>query len=331
MRVPAMMKAIVVHQFGPPSVLQLHEVSVPIPGEGQALIRLHATGVNFSDTERRRGVYAAPRLPWRPGSEGAGVVVDVGANVERSWMDRRVAFWAMPPAVSGAYAEFALAPVEALMDLGDDINFETGAALPLQGLTAYGLAIRAVDIRPGQIVLVHSAAGGVGQILVQIARLKGARVIGTASSVEKCNAIRELGAEAIVYGPGLIDEVRRASGGGVNVIFDAIGKPMQIQNLKMLAPFGILMHYGEAGGPPDPISPEILYAKCLKVGSFGLDVSFEPERWVEARKQLVDWLRKGELRLSVSRCFSLSDAARAHEFLESRQSTGKVILIPGDG
>ena len=162
------MRAIVVQRLGPPEVLELGEVPVPEPGPGQVLVRLHAAGVNFSDTERRRGIYAGLALPWIPGTEGAGRVVAAGPGVEPALLDRRVAFWAMPPAVSGTYAEYAAAPASSLFLLGPDTPFDLGAAFPQQGLTAYGLVFFATVIHPGATVLIHAAAGGVGQILVQL-------------------------------------------------------------------------------------------------------------------------------------------------------------------
>ncbi len=322
------MRAILVHRLGPPEVLELADLARPEPGPGQVLVHLHATGVNFSDTERRRGVYKNLTLPWTPGTEGAGQVVAVGPDADPHLMGRRVAFWAMPPAVSGTYAEYAVAPADALFHLGDAVPYELGAALPVQGLTAYGLAFFATTLAPGATVLVHAAAGGVGQILVQLARRQGARVLGTVSSPEKAAAVERLGGEAFQYGPDLPERVAAATGGrGVDRVFDSVGKATQAQSLAMLAPYGELIYLGEASGPPDPVDPDQLYSRCLKVGAFGLYID-DPATWTIARQNLLTWVEAGELKISISRRFPLAEAAEAHRLLEGRTTTGTIVLLP---
>ena len=322
------MRAILVHRLGPPEVLVLADVPRPEPGAGQVLVELQATGVNFSDTERRRGVYKNLTLPWIPGTEGAGRVVAVGPAVDSGLIDRRVAFWAMPPAVSGTYAEFAVAPVGALFDLGEAVPFDLGAALPVQGLTGYGLAFFATAIVPGAVALIHAAAGGVGQILVQLVRRQGARVLGTVSSLEKAAVVERLGGEAFLYGPDLPERVAAATGGrGVDRVFDSIGKATQSQSLAVLAPYGELIYFGEASGPPDPVDPDLLYDRCLKVGAFGLYID-DPAAWTIARRNLLSWVETGELKISISRRFPLAEAAEAHQLLEDRATTGKLVLLP---
>ncbi len=323
------MHAIVVRTLGDPSVLCPEVMPVPSTREDQVLVRLHAIGVNYSETERRRGLYATPELPWIPGSEGAGTIVDVGRGVSKEWLGKRVAFWAMPPETSGTYAEFAATSVSSLFVLPTDLSWEVAAAIPLQGLTAYGIAYVATHIRHGQHVLVHAAAGGIGQWLLQMYRLQGAHVYGTASAESKLDVIRKQGANAFVYGDRLTSEILRATGGaGVDLIVDSVGKPLQKMNFDLLAPYGELLQYGEAGGAPDPVRVDDLYGKCLKVGAFGLDVSRQPDLWQEARKRLVDWVLRGDIRPVISRTFKLSDVASAHRLLESRSSTGKMVLIP---
>jgi NADPH2:quinone reductase len=319
------MRAIVVQKLGPPEVLELREVPVPEPGPGQVLVRLHAVGVNFSDTERRRGVYAGLELPWTPGTEGAGRIEAVGQDVARTLLDRRMAFWAMPPAVSGTYAEYAVAPVSSLFLLGPETPFDLGAALPQQGLTAYGLAFFASSVRPGHSVLVHAAAGGVGQILIQLLLRQGARVFGTVSTAEKAAAVAALGAEPLLYG----EDVSAALGGrGVDRVYDSVGKATQEQSLAMLAPYGELIFFGDASGPPAPIDPDQLYGRSLKIGAFGLNVNRDPDTWAAARRQLLEWLEAGELKLAVSRRLPLGEAAEAHRLLEGRSTLGKVVLLP---
>lgn len=323
------MRAIVVQRLGPPEVLELVEVPVPEPEPGQVLVRLQAAGVNFSDTERRRGVYANLRLPWTPGLEGAGEVVAAGSDVDPALVGQRVAFFAMPPAVSGTYAEYAVAPATSLFPLGPDVPFDLGAALPLQGLTAYGLAFLAATIRPGHTVLVHAAAGGVGQILLQLLRRQGARVFGTVSNPAKAAIVAALGAEPLLYGEDLTERVRAATEGrGVDRVYDSVGRATQDQSLAILAPYGELIFFGDASGPPAPVDPDHLYGRSLKVGAFGLDVDRDPPFWATARRHLIEWLEAGDLAVSISRRFPLAEAAEAHRLLESRATTGKVILLP---
>src|SRR5436305_2815955 len=325
------MRAILVHRLGPPEVLELADVPRPEPGPGQVLVQLHATGVNFSDTERRRGVYKNHTLPWTPGTEGAGRVVAVGPGADPSLVDRRVAFWALPPAVSGTYAEYAVAPAAALFHLGDAVPYDLGAALPVQGLTAYGLAFFATRLVPGATVLIHAAAGGVGQILAQLARRQGARVLGTVSSAEKAAAVERLGGEAFLYGPDLPERVAAATGGrGVDRVFDSVGRATQAQSLALLAPYGELIFFGDARGPPDPVDPDQLYDRCLKIGAFGLYID-DPATWAMARRDLLTWIETGKLAISISRRFPLAEAAEAHRLLEGRATTGKIVLLPDGG
>jgi NADPH2:quinone reductase len=323
--VRATMRAIVVDRFGPPEVMTLREVAEPEPGPGQVRVRLRAIGVNFADTERRRGVYDRRPLPWIPGSEGAGVVEAVGPGTDSVWSGARVGFWA--PA-SAAYAAAAVVPASALFRLADDLAFELGAALPLQGLTAYGLAHFAAPIGSGQTVLVHAAAGGVGSLLVQIARLRGARVLGAVSSAEKAARVELLGGEPFLHGPAFVEEVRAATGGrGVDRVYDSIGQATQEASLGVLAPYGRLICFGEASGSPPPIEMGRLYPHSLGVSAFGLDTEVQPERWAKARETLLEWALSGTLRL-LYEVLPLADAAEAHRRLEARQSSGKLLLRP---
>ncbi|HEX3129500.1 MAG TPA: quinone oxidoreductase [Thermoanaerobaculia bacterium] len=321
------MRAIVATELGEPEVLKLAEADRPAPGPGQVLVRVHAAGVNFSDTERRRGVYRRPDLPWIPGTEGAGVVEEVGGAVDAGWIGERVAFWAMPPAVSGSYAEYAVAPESSLFRLGDRIGFEQGAALPQQGLTAYGVIHLGARIEAGQTVLIHAAGGGVGLLAVQMARQAGARVLGTVSNERKAEAVRAAGGEPLAYGPDLLDRVLTATGGeGVDVVLDSVGHATQEVSLGVLAHFGHLVNYGDASGPPPPIDPDRLYERSLKVSSYTLNVDYRPERWAEIRKELLRWVEEGRLRLNVSTILPLAAAGEAHRLIESRQSVGKIVL-----
>jgi NADPH:quinone reductase len=321
------MRAIVMQRVGGPEVLEVGDVPAPKPKAGEVVVEIHACGVNFADTEWRRARYRPTPLPWILGSEGAGVVVATGADVDASWRGRRVAFYAPAADVSGTYADLSTCPVAALMPLPDELDFVTAAAIPAQGLTAWFLIHRAARIRAGQVVLIHAAAGGVGLLAVQLVRRIGARVLGTVSSVEKSDAVREAGGEPLLYGDDLVERVRALTNGrGVDVVLDSIGLPTQAASLAMLAPFGELVHFGDAGGFPAPVNPDDLYARSLKVSAFGLDERHDPAAAAQARRDLVAWAVDGSLRFRIGRTLPLGEAAEAHRFLESRATIGKLIL-----
>ena len=319
------MRAIIVQALGGPDVLNLGSTDMPQPGPGEVLVRLYAIGVNFSDTERRRGAYDPPELPWIPGNEAAGVVEGVGRGAQPQWLGRRVAFWA--PRTTGTYAEYACVPAVALFDLVDGLEFPVAAALPAQGLTAYGLSHVATSLAPGQTALVHAAAGGVGALLVQLLQGRGVRVFGT-SSPAKLAFVQDLGAVSLSYGAALSERVRAANGGqGVDAVFDSVGRATQSDSLAVLAPYGHLVFFGEASGSPVPIHPDELYSRSLKVSSFWL--ATDPlERWVLARRELQRWVLEGKLRVTIGQTFPLAEAAEAHRRLEQRQTHGKLVLVP---
>jgi NADPH:quinone reductase len=320
------MQAIVVHALGGPDVLTLRTHPVPRPGPGEVLVHLQAIGVNFSDTERRRGVYDPPPLPWIPGNEAAGVVEALGEGVEPGWLGRRVAFWA--PRTSGAYAQYTVAPANTLFALSEGLDAVVAAALPAQGLTAYGLAYFATALVPGQTALVHAAAGGVGALLVQLLLQRGVRVFGTASSDGKRDLVRDLGATPLPYGSELPALVRDATAGrGVDAVFDSVGRATQAESMAALGLYGHLVCFGEASGSPAPVHPDELYPRNLRISSFWLAAD-PPERWNIARHELQEWVLDGRLRVTVGQSFPLADAAEAHRRLEQRQTQGKLILLP---
>jgi NADPH2:quinone reductase len=320
------MHAIVVRTLGGPEVLTLGTHPTPQPGAGEVLVRLHAVGVNFSDTERRRGVYDPPALPWIPGNEAAGVVEAVGPGVDPAWHGRRVAFWA--PRTTGTYAEFTAAPAAALFTLRDELDFVTGATLPVQGLTAYALSQVATTLQAGQTALVHAAAGGVGALLVQLLRKRGVRVFGTASTPAKRELVEGLGALPLPYGPMMRGSVLDATKGrGVDAVFDSVGQATRADSFGVLALYGHLAYFGEASGPPAAIQVDELYERCLRVSAFWLAAD-PPERWDEARRDLQQWVADGSLRVAVGQTFPLHQASEAHRRLESRETHGKLILIP---
>ena len=321
------MRAIVVTSLGGPEVLQLADVpDPPPPGSGSVVVRIAAVGVNFAETERRRGVYSPPVLPWIPGREAAGVVMAVGAGVDPELAGARVAYFS--PGASGSYAELATVPASTLFRFDAELSFDVMAALPQQGLTVHGVH-RLAAPAPGQTVVVLAAAGGVGQILAQLARHGGARVLGVVSTPAKRDAIAGLGIEVITGYDGFDEAARALTGGrGVDVVFDSVGRATQAASLAALAPHGQLVCYGDASGMPAPIDVDALYGRSLRVGAFGLDLDRDGDATAAARRALVTAVSRGELAISVSRSYALADAAAAHRELEARRTTGKLVLVP---
>jgi NADPH2:quinone reductase len=318
------MRAIVAKRLGDPDVLQIGEAAKPRPGPGQVLVRLEFAGVNFSDTERRRALYRLPELPWIPGNEGAGVVEALGSGADATWLGARVAFWSFES--SGTYAEYALAPADSLFRVPDGLSLETAAALPVQGLTAYGLAHFATSMAKGQSALVHAAAGGVGLLLVQMLRRRGVQVFGTASSAAKLELVREMGGVPVPYGPDVATAIAAVRGvPTVDVVFDSVGRTTQDQSLSLLGLYGHLVFFGDSSGPPRPVDPDELYGRSLRVSSFGL-AAHPPEELAQARADLMTWAKEGALRVHVGRILALAEAAEAHRLLEGRASQGKLLL-----
>jgi NADPH2:quinone reductase len=320
------MRAIVMTSVGGPDVLELRELPDPTPKPNEVLVQLAAIGVNFADTERRRAVYSAPPLPWILGREAAGVVVAVGEGVDAALVGARVGYFS--PGASGSYAELATVPVRHLFHFDAELPFDVMAALPQQGLTAHGVATLAA-IRPGQTALVLAAAGGVGMMLVQLVRRAGARAIGVVSAAHKADAVAALGAEVITSYEDFGGAALALTGGrGVDVVFDSVGKATQAGSFAALARYGQVVYYGDSSGLPTPIDVDLLYGRSLRVGAFGLDLDLDPDATDRARRELVAALSRSELRVVVSRSFPLADAAAAHRELESRQTVGKIVLVP---
>src|SRR5271166_3892185 len=310
------MKAIVFEKLGGAEVLKLGEIPKPEPGAGTVLIKNRAAGINFADTLFRQGQYLMqPKLPDTPGLEGAGVVEAVGAGVTNFKPGARVAALA-----SKTYAEYFVAPANQLIALPDNVSFEEGAAFPVQTLTAWHMLHTAHHTAPGQTVLVHSAAGGVGIVAIQIAKAAGARVIGTVSSDSKMELIREYGADdAIDYVKNdFAAEVKRLTNGrGVDLILDAVAKGTLEKGLQSLAPFGHLIVYGRAGGIPEPLNLFALFEKSVKVSGFVLYTAMADavlaRRGIEESFKLI---ASSKLRLLVGKSFPLAQAAEAHKFME---------------
>jgi len=320
------MLAVRVHEVGGPEAMRVEEIPVPRPKGGEALVRLEAAGVNFIDVYKRTGLYRIP-LPATIGEEGAGTVVDVGEGVSDVRPGDRVA-WA---SVLGAYAEHAVVPAARLVPLPDAVSTTQGAALMLQGMTAHYLASSTRPLEEGARCLVHAAAGGVGLLLVQIAKLRGAFVIATAGSDEKAALAREAGAdETIVYTrEDFVAETKRITGGrGVQVIYDSVGRTTFVPGLDALAPRGMMVLFGQSSGPVAPIDPQLLNQKgslFLTRPTLGHYVATREELLWRAR-ELFDWVARGELQVRIGATYPLGEAAEAHRALEGRRTTGKVVL-----
>ena len=323
------MKAIRYHQVGGPEVLRWEDVPEPTPGPGEVLVRVHAAGVNFADTERRRGLYDAHvPLPRILGSEAAGVVGAVGPGVDATWLGRRVV-----ALTKQAYAEAALAPVAGLLELPPEVSFAEAAALLVQGLTAYHVVHTVGRVEAGQTVLVHAAAGGVGLLAVQLAKAAGARVIGTVSGEAKAKLAREVGADEVIrYDQEDVATRVQAltQGRGVERVLDSVGASTWQASVDALAPFGHLVSYGNASGPPPHLEVDSLYAKSLTVSAYWLHTPTPPEVQRRAREALLQAVLAKRLRVVVGLALPLSQAEEAHRRLEGRDTVGKVVLLGVD-
>jgi NADPH2:quinone reductase len=320
------MRAIRVHQTGGPEVLRLEDVDAPRPASGTAVVRVEYAGVNFVDTYKRAGIYPVPR-PFILGEEGAGVVESVGDGVLDVKPGDRVA-WA---GVMGAYATQAIIPAARLLHLPKGVDTRLAAAVMLQGMTAHYLASSTFPLKHGDTCLVHAAAGGTGLLLVQIAKLRGARVIGTVGNDDKAALAMENGTDDVVIytRQNFVEEVKRlTSGRGVDVVYDSVGKTTFLAGLDVIRPRGMMVLFGAASGPVAPFDPQLLNQK----GSLYLTRS-TMNQYVAGREELVTratelftWIGRGDLKVRVGREFALAEAADAHRALEGRQTTGKVLL-----
>jgi len=319
------MKAVRVNEFGGPAVLQLQEIETPRPSAGQALVRLRAAGLNFIDIYQRRGTYAR-KLPFTPGLEGAGVVEAVGEGVTNVKAGDRVAYTGQP----GAYAEASIVQAESLIPLPESFSFEQGAAFPLQGMTAHYLIHEFHMPKPGEVVLIHAAAGGMGLLLAQWAKHLGARVIGTVSTEVKAKAAREAGAnDVILYtDQDFVAETKRlTSGHGADLIIDGVGKTTFAGNLQAAALRGHIVIFGAASGPADPIVPNSLMTRSLSVSGGSLqNYLLTRDELLRRAKDVIEAIQAEWLRFHVYRVFPLAQASEAHRVLENRQTIGKVLL-----
>jgi len=329
------MKAVRVHETGPAEVLRYEDVDDPKPRAGEALVKIAAAGVNYLDVYYRSGFHWGGHhkrpLPYIPGAEAAGTVVAVGPGATDVKVGDRVAY-----GISngyGSYAELCAIPSWQLYKLPSSVSFETAAATMLQGMTAHYLTHSTVAVKRADTVLVHAAAGGTGLLLVQIAKMRGARVFGTVSTGDKARLVLQAGADAVInyiehdFAIGI---KKLTDGAGVNVVYDSVGQATFEKSLDVLAPLGSLVIFGQASGPVPPFDTAILNAK----GSLSLmrpSLTHHVVNYADVARRagdLFNWITAGRLNITIGNSFPLSAAAQAHRALESRQSAGKILLIP---
>jgi NADPH2:quinone reductase len=322
------MRTIRIEEHGGPEVLQPADLPETAPGTGELLVRVEAAGVNFIDVYHRTGLYPNP-LPFTPGLEGAGVVTGLGPGVTAFREGDRVA-WTR---VLGSYAESLAVPQEQAVAIPPGVEVRDAAAVMLQGLTAHYLCSSTYPLENGDTCLIHAAAGGVGLLLVQMAREMGARVIGTVSTEEKAALAREAGADDVILytQEDFLEAVRRLTGGrGVNVVYDGVGKSTAEKSLDCLAPRGMMVFFGNASGPVDPIDPLVLTRKGSLFLTRPTLFDYIPDRTsLDLRSaDVLNAVAAGSLHVRIGQTFALAEAAEAHRALEGRKTTGKVLLLP---
>ena len=328
---PTRASAIVLDAHGGPEVMTLRDVEVGPPGAGEILVAVHAAGVNFIDTYRRSGLYPVA-LPFTPGDEGSGTVVEVGDGVDAVVAGDRVAWVGAP----SCYATHVVLPAAMAFDIPDDIDLDIAAAIPLQGLTAHYLIDSVYPLGPGDTCLVHAAAGGTGRLIVQMAKLRGATVVATVGSGEKAELARSAGADHVIdyteHPPtdGLVAAVEDAVGrNAIDVVYDGVGAATFDAGLAVLRARGTMATFGNASGPVEAITPLTLMPKSLvltrpSLMHFIADAQERIDRWDE----LMGWVRAGSLDIHIGRRAPLADAADVHRALEARSTTGKLLLLP---
>ena len=322
------MKAVHVHKYGGLEALKYEEASMPEPGEGEVRVKIQAIGVNFIDIYHRIGRYQGT-LPLTLGQEAAGIVDAIGPKVIEVKPGDRVVY----ASVQGSYAEYAIVPVWRLIQIPKDVDTQHAAAVMIQGLTAHYLTFSTYSLKGGDTALVHAAGGGTGQLLVQVAKRRGAQVIGTVSTEEKAAYAREAGADEVInYSQTDFEsEVKRlTNGAGVDVVYDSVGRDTFDKSLNCLRRRGYMVLYGQSSGSVPPVDPQTLNAK----GSLYLTRPFlghytaDRAELVGRVNDLFQWMADGTLKVRIDKTFPLADAAEAHRYLEGRQSKGKILLLP---
>ncbi|MCY4489279.1 MAG: quinone oxidoreductase [Deltaproteobacteria bacterium] len=329
------MRAVRVHELGGPEVLRYEEVETPEPGPGEALVKVAAAGVNYLDIYYRSGFHWGGHhgraLPYIPGAEGAGAVVAVGPEVSEVRVGDRVAYGISNG--HGSYAELASVPERHLVRVPETVGLQSAAAAMLQGMTAHYLIHDTYPVDAGNTVLVHAAAGGTGLLLVQMAKMRGARVFGTVSTLEKARIAEEAGADAVIdyTREDFAAEARRLTDGrGVHVVYDSVGKSTFEKSLDALAPRGCMVIYGQSSGAVPPFDTAVLNAKgSLSLSRPSLTHHTTDRAEILARGgDVLRWIESGKLSVRIGRTLSLTQAAEAHRLLASRKTTGKILLTP---
>lgn len=322
------MQAIRIHQNGTADSLVLDQVPVPTPGPGQVRVKLAAAGLNFIDIYQREGLYPIP-TPFIPGLEGAGTVDALGEGVTDFAQGDGVAYTMTP----NSYAEYVVVPAAHLVPVPQGVSLQTAAAAMLQGLTAHYLSHSTYPLKAGDVCLVTAASGGVGLLLVQMAKMRGARVIGTVSTEEKATLARQAGADEIILYTqvNMQEEALRLNGGQkLDVVYDSIGKDTFEMSLNILKPRGYMVLYGQASGPVPDISPQILNQKgslFLTRPSLGAYIQTRDEL-LSRSNQMFGWIQAGQLDVRIDITFPLAQARDAHRYMEARKTRGKVLIIP---
>ena len=324
------MRAVLVPSYGPADVLQVTDVDRPSPGPGQVLVRVAVAGVNYMDVYQRSGAVPLP-TPFVAGVEGVGTAVGVGEGVGDLTTGQRVG-WLRGG--QGSYAEYVLVDAAMAVPVPEAVPDEVAAAVLMQGVTAQYLATDTYPVQPGDTVLVHSAAGGVGQLLTQVVKLRGGRVIGTVSTEQKAEVARAAGADAVLRYEEVPDGVQQLTGGaGVAAVYDGVGGATFDASLASLRPRGVLVVYGTSSGPTPALEiPRLNSGGSLYVTRPTVVHYTATREELRARTdEVFGWVASGQLRVSIGGRYPLADAARAHEDLESRRTTGKLLLLPSEG
>jgi len=320
------MKAVVADPTGGPENLKLIDLPRPQPGPGEVLIKIEAAGVNFIDVYFRKGFYKAPETPVKLGNEAAGTVEAAGPGAP--WKPGQRVAYAMS---RGSYAEYAVLPASVVVALPETVSFEQGAAVMLQGMTAHYLTHSTFALQPGQSCLIHAAAGGAGLLLVQMAKIIGATVIGTVSTEEKAALIKEHGADHVIRytETDFVTEVKRLTAGkGVDVVYDSVGSTTFHKSLDCLRPRGMMASFGQSSGPVGEIDPLVLSQKgslFLTRPSLANYIS-DPEELQWRSSDIFGWIADGRLKPRIHHVYALADAAAAHRDLEARKTSGKLLL-----
>ncbi|OIK14496.1 quinone oxidoreductase [Bacillus sp. MUM 13] len=322
------MKAIQISKYGGPDVLELIDMEKPVPAPDEVLIEIHASGVNYADTARREGQYVVPTpLPFIPGAEAAGIISESGASVSR---DLKPGTRVVCLVDSGGYSEYVRVHAASVIPIPDDMDYQAAASIPLQGLSAYHILKTMGRVQKGETVLIHAAAGGVGLLAVQLAKIFGAgKVIATASSPEKLKLAEDMGADVLIdyTEEGWEERVLEAAEKGVDVALEMAGGSVFKKTLRCLAPFGRIIVYGNASGEPYRMNPQILMRRNQSVMGFFLpQIMKKPELLQSSIKDLFTYVSDGRLKLSIGGVYPLDQAAKVHKDLQSRLTKGKLIL-----